>query len=39
MAGDTDRPGHVSAVLLEPHDCIRGYLNATPQSGAEILVN
>jgi hypothetical protein len=32
-------PGTVSAVLLEPHDCICGYLNATPQSSAEILVN
>jgi hypothetical protein len=32
-------PGTFSAVLLGWHDRIRGYLNATPQSGAEILVN
>jgi hypothetical protein len=32
-------PGTFSAVLLGWHDRIRGYLNATPQSGAEMLVN
>jgi hypothetical protein len=32
-------PGTFSAALLGPHDRIRGYLNATPQSGAETLSN
>jgi hypothetical protein len=32
-------PGTVSAALLGPHGRIRGYLNATPQSGAETLAN
>jgi hypothetical protein len=32
-------PGTVSAALLGPHDRIRGYLNATPRSGAETLAN
>ena len=32
-------PGTFSAALLGPHDRIRGYLNATPQSGAETLAN
>jgi hypothetical protein len=32
-------PGTFSAALLGPHDRIRGYLNATPQSGDETLVN
>jgi hypothetical protein len=35
---ETD-PGTVSAALLGPHGRIRGYLNATPQSGAETLAN
>jgi hypothetical protein len=30
-------PGTFSAALLGPHNRIRGYLNATPQSGAETL--
>jgi hypothetical protein len=32
-------PGTFSAALLTRHDRIRGYLNATPQSGAETLAN
>ena len=32
-------PGTVSAALLGSHGRIRGYLNATPQSGAETLAN
>ena len=32
-------PGTFSAALLGPRDRIRGYLNATPQSGAETLSN
>ena len=32
-------PGTVSAALLGPHGRIRGYLNATPESGAETLAN
>jgi hypothetical protein len=32
-------PGTFSAALLGPHGRIRGYLNATPQSGAETLAN
>ncbi len=32
-------PGTVSAALLGPRGRIRGYLNATPQSGAETLAN
>jgi hypothetical protein len=32
-------PGTVSAALMGPHGRIRGYLNATPQSGAETLAN
>jgi len=32
-------PGTVSAALLGPHGQIRGYLNATPRSGAETLAN
>ena len=32
-------PGTFSAALLGPHDRIRGYLNATPRSGAETLAN
>jgi hypothetical protein len=32
-------PGTVSAALLAPDGRIRGYLNATPQSGAETLAN
>jgi hypothetical protein len=32
-------PGTVSAALLGPHGAIRGYLNATPQSGPETLAN
>jgi hypothetical protein len=32
-------PGTVSAALLTPDGRIRGYLNATPQSGAETLAN
>jgi hypothetical protein len=32
-------PGTVSAALLGPHGRIRGYLNATPQGGAETLAN
>jgi len=32
-------PGTFSAALLGPHHRIRGYLNATPQSGAETLDN
>ena len=32
-------PGTVSAALLGPHRRIRGYLNATPRSGAETLAN
>ena len=32
-------PGTVSAALLGPHGRIRGYLNATPRSGAETLAN
>ena len=32
-------PGTFSAALLGPHERIRGYLNATPQSGAETLAN
>jgi hypothetical protein len=32
-------PGTISAALLGPHGRIRGYLNATPQSGAETLTN
>jgi hypothetical protein len=32
-------PGTVSAALLTPGGAIRGYLNATPQSGAETLAN
>ena len=32
-------PGTFSAALLGPHEQIRGYLNATPQSGAETLAN
>jgi hypothetical protein len=32
-------PGTFSAALIGPHDRIRGYLNATPQSGAETLAN
>jgi hypothetical protein len=32
-------PGTFSAALLGPHQRIRGYLNATPQSGAETLAN
>jgi hypothetical protein len=32
-------PGTFSAALLGPHEKIRGYLNATPQSGAETLAN
>jgi hypothetical protein len=32
-------PGTVSVALLAPHGRIRGYLNATPQSGAETLAN
>jgi hypothetical protein len=35
---ETD-PGTVSAALLGPKHVIRGYLNATPQSGAETLSN
>jgi hypothetical protein len=35
---ETD-PGTVSAALLGPHGRIRGYLNATPQGGAETLAN
>ena len=32
-------PGTASAALLGPHGRIRGYLNATPQSGTETLAN
>jgi hypothetical protein len=32
-------PGTVSAALLGPHGHIRGYLNATPRSGAETLAD
>jgi hypothetical protein len=32
-------PGTVSAALLGAHGRIRGYLNATPQGGAETLAN
>jgi hypothetical protein len=32
-------PGTFSAALLGPHERIRGYLNATPRSGAETLAN
>ena len=32
-------PGTVSAALLGSHGRIRGYLNATPQSGTETLAN
>ena len=32
-------PGTFSAALLGAHDRIRGYLNATPRSGAETLAN
>ena len=32
-------PGTFSAALVGSHDRIRGYLNATPQSGAETLAN
>jgi hypothetical protein len=32
-------PGTVSAALLGAHGRIRGYLNATPESGAETLAN
>ena len=32
-------PGTFSAALMGAHDRIRGYLNATPQSGAETLAN
>jgi hypothetical protein len=32
-------PGTFSAALLGPHDRIRGYLNATPRSGAETVAN
>jgi hypothetical protein len=32
-------PGTVSVALLGPHGRIRGYLNATPQSGEETLAN
>jgi hypothetical protein len=32
-------PGTVSAALMGPHHRIRGYLNATPQGGAETLAN
>jgi hypothetical protein len=32
-------PGTVSGALLGPHGRIRGYLNATPQSGGESLSN
>jgi hypothetical protein len=32
-------PGTFSAALLGPHGRIRGYLNATPQSGPETLAN
>jgi hypothetical protein len=32
-------PGTFSAALVGAHDRIRGYLNATPQSGAETLAN
>ena len=32
-------PGTVSAALMGPHGRIRGYLNATPRSGAETLAN
>jgi hypothetical protein len=32
-------PGTVSAALFGPHGRIRGYLNATPQSGDETLAN
>lgn len=32
-------PGTVSAALVGPHGRIRGYLNATPRSGAETLAN
>lgn len=32
-------PGTVSAAFLGPHGRIRGYLNATPRSGAETLAN
>ena len=32
-------PGTFSAALLGPHGRIRGYLNATPRSGAETLAN
>src|SRR5262249_55256139 len=32
-------PGTFSAALLGPHERIRGYLNATPQSGTETLAN
>jgi hypothetical protein len=32
-------PGTVSAALLGPRGRIRGYLNATPRSGAETLAN
>jgi hypothetical protein len=35
---ETD-PGTVSAALMGPHGRIRGYLNATPQGGAETLAN
>jgi hypothetical protein len=32
-------PGTFSAALMDAHDRIRGYLNATPRSGAETLAN
>ncbi len=32
-------PGTVSGALLGSHGLIRGYLNATPKSGAETLAN
>jgi hypothetical protein len=32
-------PGTVSAALMGPHGRIRGYLNATPEGGAETLAN
>jgi hypothetical protein len=35
----TTDPGTFSAALLGRHDRIRGYLNATPRSGAETLAN